>query len=331
MKMISEFTDHDHIEGQFLLGSVSKGVNATGGSYFSVELRDASGQITAKKWDATLDDEQIYVTGNVINVIGETNKYRDALQLKILSASVVPLEEIDVDRFVKAPPISKEELINKFNNYVKSIKNEDCQKLLKYMINKFDDKLYNYPAAVSIHHEYSSGLLVHSLTMADIAAMLCPIYDADYDLVITGCLLHDMGKIIELEGPIVYKYSLEGKLLGHISIMCAEIRKAAEELKITSEVPVLLEHMVLSHHGQQEFGSPVMPLTKEALLLSLIDNLDSKMVVVSKATEDLEPGSFSTKVFPLDNRSFYKPKKSFRQNEKKARVPSFLLFIKDYS
>ena len=309
MKMISEFTDHDHIEGQFLLGSVSKGVNATGGSYFSVELRDASGQITAKKWDATLDDEQIYVTGNVINVIGETNKYRDALQLKILSASVVPLDEIDVDRFVKAPPISKEELINKFNNYVKSIKNEDCQKLLKYMINKFDDKLYNYPAAVSIHHEYSSGLLVHSLTMADIAAMLCPIYDADYDLVITGCLLHDMGKIIELEGPIVYKYSLEGKLLGHISIMCAEIRKAAEELNIKSEVPVLLEHMVLSHHGQQEFGSPVMPLTKEALLLSLIDNLDSKMVVVSKATEDLEPGSFSTKVFPLDNRSFYKPKK----------------------
>ena len=309
MKMISEFTDHDRIEGQFLLGSVSKGVNANGGSYFSVELRDASGQITAKKWDATLDDEQIFVTGNVISVIGETNKYRDALQLKILSASVVPLDEIDVDRFVKAPPISKEELINKFNNYVKSVKNEDCQKLLKYMINKFDDKLFNYPAAVSIHHEYSSGLLVHSLTMADIAAMLCPIYDADYDLVITGCLLHDMGKIIELEGPIVYKYSLEGKLLGHISIMCAEIRKAAEELKITSEIPVLLEHMVLSHHGQQEFGSPVMPLTKEALLLSLIDNLDSKMVVVSKATEDLEPGSFSTKVFPLDNRSFYKPKK----------------------
>ncbi len=309
MKMISEFTDHDRIEGQFLLGSVSKGVNANGGSYFSVELRDASGQITAKKWDATLQDEEIFVTGNVISLIGETNKYKDQLQLKILNAEVVPLEQIDVDRFVKAPPISKEELIKKFNSYVNSVKNVDCQKLLNYMINKFKDKLYSYPAAVSIHHEYSSGLLVHSLTMADIAAMLCPIYNADYDLVITGCLLHDMGKIIELEGPIVYKYSLEGKLLGHISIMCAEIRKAAEELKITSEIPLLLEHMILSHHGQPEFGSPVMPLTKEALLLSLIDNLDSKMVVVNKATEDLEPGSFSTKVFPLDNRSFYKPKK----------------------
>ena len=177
------------------------------------------------------------------------------------------------------------------------------------MINKFGDKLYSYPAAVSIHHEYSSGLLMHSISMADLANYLCPVYDCDHDLMITGCLLHDMGKIIELEGPIVYKYSTEGKLLGHISIMAAELRKAADELKIKSEIPLLLEHMVLSHHGQQEFGSPVMPYTKEALLLSLIDNLDSKMVVVNKAVADVEPGNFSNKVFSLDNRSFYKPNK----------------------
>ena len=309
MKMISEFTDHDHIEGQFLIGNVSKGVNANGGSYFSVELRDASGQITAKKWDATLEDEQIFVSGNVIDIIGETNRYRDALQLKILSASIVPIEEINAERFVKAAPISKEELINKFNNYVKSVRDPDCRKILDYMIDKYQNKLFIYPAAVSIHHEYSSGLLMHSISMADIAAFLAPIYEADYDLLITGCLLHDMGKITELEGPIVYKYTLEGKLLGHISIMASEIRKAAEELNITSEIPVLLEHMILSHHGQPDFGSPVMPLTKEALLLSLIDNLDSKMVVINKAIADVEPGNFTNKIFPLDGRSFYKPKK----------------------
>ena len=308
MKMIIDFNDHDHIEGQFLVGSVSKGVNTNGGSYFSLELRDASGSITAKKWDATLDDEQLFVSGNVISLVGETNKYKDQLQLKVLSAELVALEDIDVARFVKAPPIPRVELEKKFKDYVSSIKNQDCLKIINYMINKFGDKIFSYPAAVSIHHEYSSGLLMHSVTMADIAAKLCPIYDADYDLVISGCLLHDLGKIIELEGPIVFKYSVEGKLLGHISIMAAEIRKAAEELKITSEIPVLLGHMVLSHHGQQEFGSPVMPLTKEALLLSLIDNLDSKMVVVSKAVNDLEPGAFSNKVFSLDNRSFYKPK-----------------------
>ena len=309
MKMIAEFTDHDRIEGQFLLGSVSKGVNANGGSYFSVELRDASGQITAKKWDATLEDEQIFVAGNVVEIVGETNRYRDALQLKILSAELVPLEEINAERFVKAPPISKEGLIKKFNNYVESVKNVDCRKILDYMIKKYGDKIFSYPAAVSIHHEYSSGLLMHSTSMADLAAFLAPIYDCDYDLLITGCLLHDLGKITELEGPIVYKYSLEGKLLGHISIMAAEIRKAAEELNIQSEIPVLLEHMVLSHHGQPDFGSPVMPLTKEALLLSLIDNLDSKMVVINKAIADIEPGNFTNKIFPLDNRSFYKPKK----------------------
>ena len=309
MKMIADFIDHEHVEGQFLLGNVSKGVNTNGGAYLSVELRDASGQIVAKKWDATPTDEQLFVVGNVISIVGETNKYKEQLQLKILSAELVPLEEIDVEKFVKAPPVSKETLIKRFNDHVASIKNEDCLKIIKYMMDKFGESIFTYPAAVSIHHEYSSGLLMHSITMADLADYLCPIYDCDHDLMITGCLLHDLGKIIELEGPIVYKYSLEGKLLGHISIMCAEIRKAAEELKITSEVPLLLEHMVLSHHGQQEFGSPVMPLTKEGLLLSLIDNLDSKMVVVNKAISDVEPGNFSNKVFSLDNRAFYKPKK----------------------
>lgn len=309
MKMISELNDHEHVEGQFLVGNVSKGVNTIGGSYFSVELRDASGTIAAKKWDATLLDEQVFIAGNVISVVGETNKYKEQLQLKILSAELVPLDEIDVERFVKAPPVEKSVLIKKFQDYVSSIKNEDCKKLLDYFIKKYGDNLFSYPAAVSIHHEYSSGLLMHSVTMADIANYLCPLYEADYDLLITGCLLHDMGKIVELEGPIVFKYSTEGKLLGHISIMAAEIRKAAEELKLTSEVSLLLEHMVLSHHGQQEFGSPVMPLTKEALLLSLIDNLDSKMVVVNKALLDVAEGGFSNKVFPLDNRTFYKPKK----------------------
>ena len=247
--MISELTDHEHVEGQFLIGNVSKGVNTIGGSYFSAELRDASGAIAAKKWDATIADEQIFVSGNVIAITGETNKYKDQLQLKILTAELVPLEDIDVERFVKAPPVSKQELINRFNAHVASVKNEDCLKIINYFLEKFGDNIFSFPAAVSIHHEYSSGLLMHSVSMADLANYLCPIYDADHDLLITGCLLHDMGKIVELEGPIVYKYSTEGKLLGHISIMAAEIRKAGQELKIDSEIPMLLEHMVLSHHG----------------------------------------------------------------------------------
>ena len=146
--------------------------------------------------------------------------------------------------------------------------------------------------------------------MAELGDFLAKKYaPVNRDLLITGILLHDIGKIVELEGPVVYHYSTEGKLLGHISIMVAEIRMAAQELGITSETPVLLEHMVLSHHDKPEFGSPISPMIKEALLLTYIDNLDSKMAIASKALDAVEPGEFTQKIYPLDGRTLYKPKK----------------------
>ena len=308
-KMISEFQEYDHIQGQFLVGNITKGANASGSAYLNIELRDSSGTINAKKWDVFTNDENIIVTGAVIFVDGDVIKYKESLQMKITSVASVNPEDVDVTKFVKAPPVPKEELVKRFNAHVESIKNEDCRKILDYLIKRMSPKLYEYPAAVSVHHDYMSGLLMHTVSMADIGNFLCEYYnDVNRDILITGILLHDMGKCIEFEGPVIYKYSLEGKLLGHISIMMAEIRRAAIGLNITSEVPILLEHMVLAHHGQHEFGSPVLPLTKEALLLSIIDNLDSKMVIVDKALSTVNPGEFTTKLFPLDNRMFYKPK-----------------------
>jgi len=309
-KLIKDFNDLERVSGQFLVVNVTKGVNNnTGMGYLSIELRDSSGNIVAKKWDSTPNDDAIFVAGNVVYVEGDTNKYKDNLQLKILNAKQVPLEEIDPTKFVKAPPIPAEELIKRYNEYIESINNEDAKKLVKYLADKFKEKLYVFPAAVSIHHEYASGLLMHSTTMAKVADDLCKIYPLDRDILISGILLHDIGKCIEFEGPAVYHYSLEGKLLGHISIMVSELRKAAEKLEITSEVPLLLEHMVLSHHDKPEYGSPVPPLTKEALALTIIDNLDSKMVILDKALEVTNEGEFSAKIFALDGRMFYKPKK----------------------
>lgn len=308
MKMISELVDGESIVAQFLVTSVSKGINASGSQYLNVELKDSSGQINGKKWELLNDDEQIFVTGNVVEIEGSVLKYKDALQIKILKAKQVTSDEIDANRFLKQPPVSKEELANRFNNYVESIKNDDCKAILKWCINKLGPNVYTHPAAVSIHHDYVGGLLMHSITMADIAVHLMPIYEADYDLLITGILLHDLGKTVELEGPAVFRYSLKGKLLGHISIMSAMIKEAADDLKIASETPLILQHMILSHHGSNEFGSPVLPMTKEALLLSLIDNLDCKMVALNKAIETVEPGEFSQKIFSLDGRVIYKPK-----------------------
>ena len=309
MKLINELVEQERINMQFLVNNAAKGTNAMGSQYITCELRDSSGTINGKKWEISPEDESIFVAGNVINVVGETLKYKEALQIKILKADLVPTEDIEVSRFLKQPPVPKEELMNRFYRYVESIKNPDCKAILDNIIDKVSPNLFDHPAAVSIHHDYLSGLLMHTLTMADIATTLVPIYDADYDLLITGILLHDMGKTIELEGPAIFKYSLEGKLIGHISILSAMIKEAADELKLTSETPLLLQHMVLSHHGQHEFGSPVLPLTKEAMLLSLVDNLYCKMVALNKALETTKEGEFTSKIFSLDNRMFYNPKK----------------------
>ena len=307
--MISELNEGMHINGQYLVANSAKCVNNVGAAYLNLELKDSSGNINAKKWEVSLQDEEIFKVGNVVSIEGEVLKYKESLQIKILSAVAVDPSDIDVVKFIKQPPVSKEELIKRFNAHVESIKNEDCRKILDYLIKRLSPKIFEYPAAVSVHHDYASGLLMHTVSMADHGVYFSNYYpDVDKDILLTGILLHDLGKTIEFEGPIIYKYSLEGRLLGHISLMVSEIRRAAEGLKITSEVPLLLEHMVLSHHGQIEFGSPVLPMTKEALLLSMIDNIDSKMVIVEKALEGVKPGEFSSKVFPLDNRFIYKPK-----------------------
>ena len=122
-------------------------------------------------------------------------------------------------------------------------------------------------------------------------------------------LLHDLGKCIELSGPVATEYTLEGKLLGHINIMAGIVREEADRLKIGGETPDLLAHMILSHHGKPEFGSPVLPLTREAMALSMIDDFDAKMNMLDKALEGTKPGNWTERIFAFDNRSFYKPKR----------------------
>lgn len=309
MKFVKEFNEGEHIEGQFLVSNISRGVNSLGAGYLNVELRDCTASISCKKWEVGPDDEKIFMVGNVINATLDIIKYRDSLQGKIVNAVLVDQEYIDVTRFVAAPPIKKEILIENFNKYYLSVKDKDCKTLLDYFINKYKDKLFVYPAASSIHHEYSSGLLMHITSMCKMGEFIATNYpNINRDLLITGIILHDIGKLKELEGPVVFHYSLEGKLLGHISIMASEIKEASNSLGLTGETPLLLEHMILSHHGQLEYGSPVLPLTSEAFALHLIDNVDSRLTILNKALDETIVGEFTNKIYPLDGRQFYKHK-----------------------
>lgn len=309
MKLVKDFMVGDKISTQLLVVSVNKGINSNHTPYLSVEVRDSSGSISGKVWNANSEDELTFVPGSVVYIEGDVLSYKDNNQLHITVSRALKSEEIDVSKFVKAPPIAKDTLKEEFFKYVNSLNNEHCRALISYFVKKFENSIFDAPAASSIHHEYASGLLMHEVTMAKIADSLCSIYkDINRDLLITGALLHDVGKLIELEGPVIYHYSLEGKLLGHISIMSRELKVACEELKVPKELELVITHMILSHHGELEFGSPVMPIVKEALILSFIDNMDSKITCLDKALEGIEKGEFTQKIFSLDNRSFYKPK-----------------------
>ena len=167
--------------------------------------------------------------------------------------------------------------------------------------------LSTYPAATRNHHEYASGLLYHTTSMLRVAEALSKIYSVNTSFLYAGIIMHDIGKTLELSGPILPKYTMAGKLLGHISIINAEIAKVCEQLGVNGETSVLLQHMILSHHGQYDFGSPVLPMTKEAELLHFIDNIDSRMNAIDKALAVIDEGEFTSRQFALEDRNFYKP------------------------
>ena len=307
-KLVKEYLEGERIETSLLVTNVSKGVSNAGSPYLSISLQDNSGTIEGKKWDASELDSIICEVGKVVKVVADVIEYRGALQLKILGVAEVDQSTIDINKFALPCPVSQEELINKLNRYLSSIKNEDCKKILDKLLNKYYSKFITYPAATRNHHEFASGLLYHTISMADISMLIAYYYDnVDSDMLLTGCILHDLGKVIELSGPVATKYTLEGKMIGHITIMVSEIRRVCEELQLTSETGLLLEHMVLSHHGEKDYGSPVPPLTKEAVILHFVDDLDSKMNILSKALEVTNEGEFTQRLIAMDGRAFYKP------------------------
>ena len=143
--------------------------------------------------------------------------------------------------------------------------------------------------------------------MLKLANDMCDLYPMlNRDLLISGVVLHDVGKCIELSGPVITEYTLSGKLLGHISIMQAIVSEVAKENEIEGEEVLLVRHMILSHHGEYEFGSPVLPLIPEAEMLHYIDNIDARMNSLQKALETIEEGEFTPRIFAMENRSFYK-------------------------
>ena len=311
LKLINEFTENEKINTPLLVKTVTKGVANNGNPYLNVTFQDKTGTIEGKVWDAKGEMAQNFVAGYIGMVNAEVLRYRDNLQLKILGFEPVDQSKIkDMGRFVPISSIPLEELHNVVDGAIREIKDEILSAIVTTIMNRVEKEFYEYPAASKNHHEFVRGLATHVYGMLRLANVLCDLYpELNRDLLYAGVILHDVGKITELSGTILTEYTMEGKLLGHISIVQAMIYDVSKDLGYEkSEQSVCLRHMVLSHHGEYEYGSPVLPMLKEAEILCYIDNIDARMNMFSKVLNDVEEGSFSSRVFSLENRSFYKPK-----------------------
>lgn len=292
-----------------LIKSSTKGTASNGKPFLTLILQDKSGEIEAKLWDAAEDDERNYSAQKIVKVVGEIQNYRGRNQLRLRQIRpTTSTDTVNLADFLATAPLSKEEMNGKLTQYIFEMKNPNIQRLTRHLLKKYQTEFLEFPAATKNHHEFVSGLAYHVVSMLELAKQMAQLYPSlDKDLLYAGVMLHDLGKVIELSGPISTTYTVEGNLLGHISIIVNEIGKAADELGITGEEVVVLQHIVLSHHGKAEWGSPKPPLIKEAEILHYIDNLDAKMNMLDRALEHVKPGEFSERVFALDNRSFYKP------------------------
>ena len=278
-------------------------------TYLSIVLQDDTGTIDAKLWAATQEQVETLVTGTVVQVKGDIIKYNEDRQMKIIKVNPVASNPVDQVKFLKKAPVDAEVMMQKIQEYLDRIDNLKIHQITRELFTSNIEKLKIYPAASKNHHEYVSGLAHHMYGMLRIAESLCMLYPSlNKDLLYAGVILHDLGKIVELSGPVVPEYTLEGKLLGHISITNAMIKQTADAMHIEGEEVILLQHMILSHHGKNEYGSPVLPLVKEAEILYMIDNLDARMAMLDKILDTVEPGEFTKRVFSLENRNFYKPK-----------------------
>ena len=309
-KKIKELQERDKFDIPLLIKDAKNGTASNNKPYVSLVLADSTGMVDGKYWDVKPDQQDLIQIGKILKVNFEVIKYNGNLQLKVFKVEEADETSYDIKDFVVTSNESEDVRKEKLEHFLNSISNQTYKALVFGMLEKVGDKFMEYPAASKIHHSYVGGLSEHSLSMAELCEVVCEHYpQLNHDLLISGALIHDLGKTCEMSGSITTEYTLEGKLEGHISIANGWLTEVSEKLNLQDkEETILLHHMILAHHGHYEFGSPVLPQLQEAEVLCLIDNLDARMNTLKTALDGVKAGAWTSKLFALDNRQFYKPK-----------------------
>ena len=285
-RLITELPPQAQVDQTFLATHKQLRPNRNGQLYLQVELADKSGMITGRLWNASDDDFNAFEDGDYVRVEGHTQLYSGSLQLIVSAIDRVDPRTVDESEF---QVLSKNDIVrleSELATILGTIRSAPLKALADEIIadKALIDAFKRTPAGVKHHHAYAGGLLDHVVNLLRLADRVAPLYPAlDRDLLLVGVLVHDIGKVRELESLQGFSYTDEGQLLGHVllglEIVDAKIRaiEACTGQRFASEAAVRVKHMIASHHGQYEFGSPKLPMTLEAVALHHLDHLDAKM------------------------------------------------------
>ena len=293
-----------------LIKTLDKKSTRNGKPYLDMVLADATGEVPAKLWDYDEIKHGGLAPSMPVKVRGSEEEFKGAPQFRVSNIRpIVESDDFDISELVASSPEDSQWMLNEIYSVLEAFEDDDLKKIVKYLLQKRGEALLNAPAAVNMHHAERGGLLFHTLSMLRVADRICEVYPfLDRELLLSGVIVHDLGKIDEMEINelgLASKYTVQGELVGHLVKGAIEIEIAAKELGIDEETAILLEHMAVSHHGEPEFGAAKRPSFAEAEVLSVVDNLDATLFEFNTAINSVNTGDFSTRQWSLDNRKIY--------------------------
>lgn len=306
---LDELSYGDSFTGFFILKNVFNKTTNSGKPYLSAHLADASMTVECKAWDypgpiGPADD------GKVVKVQGLLQEFKGMPQIRVERIRLATeQDDYALEDLVQTAPVDLQKAYDAVEALVESMTDADYRGVCREFLRRHGMQFRRFPAAKTVHHSFVGGLLMHTKYMLETADFLAGLYAAviDRNLLLAGTLLHDFAKMEEFltsQLGVVTEYSAKGQLLGHLVMGAQEAAQVCAELGVPEEKSVLLQHMLLSHHGQPEFGAAVVPQCAEAELLCYIDNIDAKMEIYRETLEKTPVGAFSQRIFALEKRIF---------------------------
>ena len=315
-RFVTDLKDGEIVDEAFLVSDKQLRANRNAALYLSVDLRDKSGMINGRMWNVSEDSCAEIQSGGFVRARGKVQLFQGTLQLILTHCDPISATSVDPVDFEQISSVKIEQLLEQLRTVLLGFENSHLRTLMEcFLVDEvLLQALAETPAGVKAHHAYPGGLLEHMVTLLKSAEKMCEVYtDVDVELLQAGVFLHDIGKTRELSCTSGFNYTDEGQLLGHLMIgvemLTEKIHRVTELTKepFPQELEWRLKHMILSHHGSYEFGSPRLPMTPEAMILHVIDNLDAKLHEFTRAIQD-DPNSAShwTLFIPRLDRKIFK-------------------------